>query len=466
MKYIFTILLAHFTFTYSFSQSVIISPGDTQAGIISNSASNGILPPRMTYTQILAIEAPVEGTIAYDTEFKCLRFYNGSKWVCVNDKLPAPNEPQGNFIGMEFGNTIPNTLIGYDYGGYPVTVKTDSEGNILIFYINTLRDAYSPSGGNNTWKLKIQKFNSNFENLWTKELGTLYRDDIQYAKFEFTLDSQNNVYLTGRDYGRFIFGDGSTNNQGMFLVKYDSEGVFQFKRLTSGGSCNGNDIKIDSSGNIYVVGEYTGTVTFQDSPLSSLTSVSASKDGFIAKYNSIGDIVWVLSVGGNGNDYVSKLGIAGTNLIIGGYFTNTAAFGNSISKTSLGGSDIFVLKLSTSGTTVWVNTIGGTGSENLADINIRINGDINVYGDIYGILSYYPNSTTTTVQSLGASSQADLFLIKYFSSGLVQSPPVLIGGPNSEVATSMIMINNGDLPVVHLLKSKKRLLTLTKKSYI
>ncbi len=445
MKYIFTLLFILFKFTYSISQSVIISPGDTQAGIISNSASNGILPPRMTYTQILAIEAPVEGTIAYDTEFKCLRFYNGSKWVCLNDKLPAPNEPQGNFIGMEFGNTIPNTLIGYDYGGYPVTVKTDSEGNILIFYINTLRDAYSPSGGNNTWKLKIQKFNSNFENLWTKELGTLYRDDIQYAKFEFSIDSQNNLYLTGRDYGRFIFGDGSTNNQGMFIVKYNSDGVFQFKKLTSGGSCNGNAIKVDVNGDIYVVGEYSGTVTFQSNPLFSLTSVSSSNDAFIAKYNSLGNIVWLVSIGGSGNDYATKLSIAGTNLIVGGYYSGTAFFGNSINKSSLGYTDIFIIKMSTSSNIDWVNTLGGSGTEKLADINIKSNGEIDLFGDILGTLSYFSNPSTTISQTTSTSNLIDLFFIKYFLNGNTQFSPIIIGGSGAESASEMIMDSKGDL---------------------
>ncbi|OYU65166.1 MAG: hypothetical protein CFE22_15215 [Cytophagaceae bacterium BCCC1] len=446
MKYTIILFFILFKNTFSHCQSVIISPGDTQAGIISNSTNNGIVPPRMNYTQILSIASPVEGTFVYDTEFKCLRFYNGSKWICLNDKLPAPNEVQGNFIGMEYGNTIPNTLYGYTYAGYPVSLKTDSEGNIWIFYINTFVDGYRPSGQNNTWKLKIQKFNSNFENLWTKELGTLYKDDIQYAKFEFSLDSQNNVYLTGRDYGRFIFGDGSSSNQGMFIVKYNSDGVFQFNKLTSGGACNGNDVKIDANGDIYVVGEYTGTVTFQDSPLSSLTSVSASKDGFIAKYNSIGDIVWVVSVGGNDNDYATKLEIAGTDLIIGGYFSNTASFGNSISKTSFGATDIFILKLSTSGSIAWVNTLGGTGLENLADINLRSDGQIDLFGDINGTLNYFANASTTTNQSVGVSSLSDLFLVKYFSNGnIYYGTPLLFGGPNSDVATSMVMNSSGDL---------------------
>ena len=66
------------------SQSVTITP-------------NGITPasshPRLTYDAILALSSPAEGDIAYDITFKCLRVFNGNKWVCTITNNPdlTPN---------------------------------------------------------------------------------------------------------------------------------------------------------------------------------------------------------------------------------------------------------------------------------------------------------------------------------------------------------------------------------------
>lgn len=104
------------------------------------------------------------------------------------------------------------------------------------------------------------------------------------------------------------------------------------------------------------------------------------------------------------------------------------------------------MKLSTSGSIAWVNTLGGTGLENLADINLRSDGQIDLFGDINGTLNYFANASTTTNQTVGVSSLSDLFLVKYFSNGnIYYGTPLLFGGPNSEVATSMVMNSSGDL---------------------
>ena len=52
-----------------------------------------------------------------------------------------------------------------------------------------------------------------------------------------------------------------------------------------------------------------------------------------------------------------------SNVYITGYFQGTVNFGSG-NITAAGGSDIFVLKLDSSGTFQWVYTAGGTGNDN------------------------------------------------------------------------------------------------------
>lgn len=46
------------------------------------SNDKGFVVTRMTTTQITAISAPQEGMIVYDTDAKCLKLYDGTKWSC------------------------------------------------------------------------------------------------------------------------------------------------------------------------------------------------------------------------------------------------------------------------------------------------------------------------------------------------------------------------------------------------
>lgn len=49
------------------------------------STNKGFLPPRVTTVQRNAIATPAEGLVVYNTNDKCINFYNGAKWVNMCD---------------------------------------------------------------------------------------------------------------------------------------------------------------------------------------------------------------------------------------------------------------------------------------------------------------------------------------------------------------------------------------------
>ena len=98
----------------------------------------------------------------------------------------------------------------------------------------------------------------------------------------------------------------------------------------------GNAIAVDSAGNNYVAGRYSGTVDFDPThtnPAAILTSTPADpdqspEDAFVAKYDTAGNFVWVVSLGGGGDDDAKGVAVdAAGNVSVTGYFANTAAFG-------------------------------------------------------------------------------------------------------------------------------------------
>jgi uncharacterized delta-60 repeat protein len=134
--------------------------------------------------------------------------------------------------------------------GYGVTV--DSSDNIyLMGYTAGGLDWNTNSGENDTF---LAKYNSSGVKQWTQQLGTS-ASDVGYG---VAVDSSDNIYLTGWTQGGL---DGNTNagGQDIFLVKYNSSGVKQWtQQLGSTSHEVGNGVTVDSSDNIYVTGTTYG----------------------------------------------------------------------------------------------------------------------------------------------------------------------------------------------------------------
>ena len=95
------------------------------------------------------------------------------------------------------------------------------------------------------------------------------------------MDSSDNIYVTGYTTGGL---DGNTNsgNDDLILVKYNSSGTKQWtKQLGTSSYDYGQGVTVDSSNNIYVVGETQGGLDGNTS--------SGGSDLFLVKYNSSGN---------------------------------------------------------------------------------------------------------------------------------------------------------------------------------
>ncbi|MDD4671379.1 MAG: T9SS type A sorting domain-containing protein [Bacteroidales bacterium] len=131
------------------------------------------------------------------------------------------------------------------------------------------------------------------------------------------------------------------------------------------------DLTLDASGNILVYGYFTGNITIG---VNSFTNFGASntRDIYLAKYSSDGTLLWARQYGSDSNE--DPFGIVtdeSDNIFITGGFRNTASF-DSKQIISLGGQDVFLAKISSSGTVDWARSVArGTSGNRGYDIDYQ-----------------------------------------------------------------------------------------------
>jgi|GEM_PF-1791865 len=170
-------------------------------------------------------------------------------------------------------------------------------------------------------------------------------------------DRKGNSYIIGENYncGMFFgttflsFGTSWDSQMDGFVAKYASDGTFLWAKVigSSENPVEVNAIDIDSSGNIFIAGDFY--YTFFDS-IDTLIS-NAGSDIFVAELDYDGNYKWVKSAGGNGNDeaYAISVDEEGRNIFLAGRFNSpTLIIGNDSLKstaTMLGEYDAFTAKL-------------------------------------------------------------------------------------------------------------------------
>jgi hypothetical protein len=90
---------------------------------------------------------------------------------------------------------------------------------------------------------------------------------------------------------------------------------------------------------VWVLGNFRGTVTFQTNPITS----AGNGDIFLARFSKTGTLISVRFFGGPGDDFARGLEIDPFGrVLVAGEFENTASFGSLGNLTSAGDSDVFV----------------------------------------------------------------------------------------------------------------------------
>jgi hypothetical protein len=293
-------------------------------------------------------------------------------------------------------------------GGFSGTVDFDPGSG--TFYMNA-------GSAFNTFVMELDN-NGNF--VWAR----CFIDNTGSIARSSAVDNAGNIYTVG-DYSSTIDLDPGTGVCNFsitgiynepFISKLDANGNFVWaKKLdVPNSSAYFLRVDVDAGNNLYVMGQFSGTIDFDPGPgVYNLNASSAG--GFYLKLNANGNFSWV-------RDAVSGLSmdVTGAGMVYStGSFWGMKDFDPGIpvfNLTSTGAQDGFVLKLDSSGNFVWARSFEGATSLSTS-IGYCIKTDpwdnVFIYGQLQHTVDFNPG---VGVYSLTANYD-DAFYVKLNANG-------------------------------------------------
>jgi hypothetical protein len=272
----------------------------------------------------------------------------------------------------------------------------------------------------------ILKLDSDGNYVWAKSMGGTSGAFVASSS-ALKIDSTNNIYIVGyfADTADFDPGAGTANLTSaggfdIFISKFDSDGNYVWAKSMGGTNTDtGTGIALDSLNNVYATGHFFSTTADFDpgAGTANLTPVGGT-DVFILKLDSDGNYVWAKSIGGTSGDTGSGITLDSSNNVYStGQFSSTADFdpgAGTANLTSVGSSDVFILKLDSDGNYVWAKSMGGTSSDAGRSINSDSLGSIYTTGQFSITADFDPGAGTANLTSAGGF---DIFISKLDSDG-------------------------------------------------
>ncbi len=279
------------------------------------------------------------------------------------------------------------------------------------------------------------------------------------------VDAVGNVYTVGEFQGIIDFDSGPgvfniastlTTETNIYVMKMDSSGKFLWAKAMQGDRGAAYTVALDSSGNIYMAGEFRGKVDFDPGPgkveLSASTGDSTDAFGtldlFICKLDNNGNLIWAKkmdiessTVGGcyAVNMTVDKNGNVYTVGVFSGkvdFDPGTGVF-NMISKSTPSYSDVFISKLDAFGNFIWAKKMAGTAS--CVIMHVAVDAGENVYttGSFSGTVDFDPG---VAEYKLSAKSK-DVFISRLNTSGDFVWAKSLSNGSSDQTTSHSIILD-------------------------
>jgi hypothetical protein len=230
----------------------------------------------------------------------------------------------------------------------------------------------------------VAKLDANGDHVWSERFG----DSSDQYSTSVAVDGGGSLVLTGYFAGAVSFGGGplaSAGGQDIFVAKLDANGGHVWsKRFGDASDQYGASIAVDSGGNVFLTGDFPGTVDFGGGPLVS----AGGQDIFVAKLDANGDHVWSKRFGDISNQGGASVAVDnGGNVVLTGYVQGPADFGGG-PLPSAGGDDLFVAKFDANGAHVWSKRFGDASDQEGTGIATDGEGDVVVVGNVRGQVDF------------------------------------------------------------------------------
>ncbi|MFH1220090.1 MAG: SBBP repeat-containing protein [Candidatus Eisenbacteria bacterium] len=329
-------------------------------------------------------------------------------------------------VGSTYSSDLPMTPGGYDAsfnGGVDVFVaKLSASGSALVW--STFLGGSSGDWG---WALALDSSGSPVVTGYTGSRG-----------FPTTPGAYDGVYDG--------YGD-------VFVAKLSASGNALVWSTFLGGSRYdvGYGLVLDSSGNTVVTG-WTISSDFLTTPGAFDTSYNGGTYGdvFVAKISSSGSaLLWSTFLGGSSDEHGNALVLDSSgNPVVAGvtYSSDFPTTPGGYDSTHNGGQDVFVVKLSASGSTlVWSTLLGGSSDEEGYDLVLDLSGNSVVTGETWS--ADFPTTAWAYDTSFNGSDYTDAFVAKLSASGNALVWSTFLGGSSYDCGYAVDLDSWGN-PVV------------------
>ncbi len=321
----------------------------------------------------------------------------------------------------------------YQYGSDEINstdITIDDANNVFItgFFRNTVDFDFgagvSNLNGTANGHVFVQKLEPDGTLSWVKQfkgVGTSVTRSIDIVDSGAVLISGYYSGMVDVDPGIGIhYITTSPDESGGFICKLDSLGAFLWvKKFTDENQTSVKDVEVDSLGNIYATGYFSGIMdfdpgvdTFNLSATGGQFNPTAMINSFIFKLNSDGDFIWAKSIGGSAiiAEFIAL--DDQSNVYTTGRFYDSVDFDPGIGEYEIHAitnnvvynddRNIFVNKLDSSGEFVFVKQIGGEDDE-VGNIVVDNLNNIYIAGEFWDTGDFDPNSGVYTMTSSGSS---------------------------------------------------------------
>jgi len=281
--------------------------------------------------------------------------------------------------GVAGKGQIDATMVKYDHNSEAVWKKNfGGAGNDFFYSATEVSDGFVAVGystllsfGNGDWKgieghgagdAIIVKYSTTGEVIWKKNFGGSSTD-----YFDSVTAVEDGLVVAGySEYGSFGNGDlVDIEGRGLLdaiIVKFDNEGNIVWINSFGG---NGNDVfeSVTAVSDGVVAVGYSDSSSFGNGDLIGVNG-KGGVDATLVKYNNSGEIQWISIFGGMGSDYFRAVIAVSDGIVAIGYSMGSS-FGNGdfAGITGKGGEDATIVKFNHSGRVVWKNNFGGAVSD-------------------------------------------------------------------------------------------------------
>lgn len=322
--------------------------------------------------------------------------------------------------------------LGGESSEYLEGMALDPQGNIYItgHYVDEVD--FDPGQGehklveNGGADIFIAKYNSAGAYQWAHSFGNEYSD----AGTNIHIDKAGNVLVVGEFQEPTDFDPGAgvaiLDPFGMdtFVAKYTPAGALVWARLIGGtGNVNGYHITSDARSNVYVTGRVRNKVDFDPGP-GTHEITTTNNEAFLLKLNADGLFKFAVLPGGsvtskNFNNHRPVGTDKDGNVYLAYDFKSSVDFNpgtGTVSLTSNGSEDIFLQKLDSLGSFVWVKQVGGSNTDLLNDLIVSESGDLFITGRFNGTVDFDPGPGVVNLNANG-DWNTGIFVARYNKNG-------------------------------------------------